>query len=42
MLQHQEKIEEEVRKMLTSQLFRFHFLQKVILRVSKCIRCDFC
>jgi hypothetical protein len=28
MLQHQEEIEEKVRKLLTSQVFRVHFLQK--------------
>ncbi len=36
MLQHQEEIEEKVRKLLTSQVFRVHFLQKLSLRVSKC------
>jgi hypothetical protein len=30
----------KVRKLLTSQVFRVHFLPKVILRVSKCIICD--
>jgi len=40
MLQHDEGIKEEVRKMLTSQVFRFHFLQKIIHRLSKCIICD--
>jgi hypothetical protein len=40
MLQHLEKIELEVRKLLTSQVFRIHFLPKITLRVSKCIICD--
>jgi hypothetical protein len=40
MPQHQEEIEEEVRKMLTSQVLMFHLLQKITLRVSKCIICN--
>jgi hypothetical protein len=40
MLQHREKMNEKVRKMFTSQVFRFQFFTKNSFRVSKCIICD--